>query len=148
MIHICSDQAAWLIVADELSWNTCILVPCDWDAGLLNAWWRHQMETLSALLALSARTSRPPVAGEFRTKRPVTRSFDVFFDLCPIKRLSKHSRGWWFETPSRPSWRNCNEYHVLRYLASINDDISFINIPNIIQDQIKARIIDLGPSIS
>ena len=40
------------------------------------AWWRHQMETFSALLAICARNS--PVAGEFPTQRPVTRSFDVF----------------------------------------------------------------------
>ena len=30
--------------------------------------------------------------GEFPTQRPVTRSFDVFFDLRPNKRLSKHTR--------------------------------------------------------
>ena len=29
---------------------------------------------------------------------PVTRSFDVFFDLHLNKQLSKQSRGWWFET--------------------------------------------------
>ena len=29
------------------------------------------------------------VPGEFPTQRPVTRSFDVFFDLHPNKRLSK-----------------------------------------------------------
>ena len=44
-----------------------------------------------------------------RSQRPVTRSFDVFFDLRPNKRLSVQSRGWWFETPSRPLWRHCNE---------------------------------------
>ena len=38
------------------------------------------METFSALLALCA-------------QRPVTRSFDVFFDLRPNKRLSKQSWG-------------------------------------------------------
>ena len=43
-----------------------------------------------------------------RSQRPVTRSFDVFFDLCLNKRLSKQSRGWWFETPSRPLWHHCN----------------------------------------
>ena len=43
-------------------------------------WWRHQMETFSALLALCAGNS--PVTGEFPSQRPVTRSFDVFFDLC------------------------------------------------------------------
>ena len=41
-------------------------------------------------------------------QRPVTRSFDVFFDLRLNKRLSKQSWGWWFETPSCPLWRHCN----------------------------------------
>ena len=71
------------------------------------SWWRHQMETFSALLAICAGNS--PVTGEFPTQRPVTRSFDVFFDLRPNKRLSKQTWGWWFETPSRPSWRHCND---------------------------------------
>ena len=47
-----------------------------------------------------------PVPVEFPTQRPVTQSFDVFFDLRLNKRLSKISWGWWFETPSRPLWRN------------------------------------------
>ena len=42
-----------------------------------------------------------------RTK-PVTRSFDVFFDLRTNKRLSKQSWGWWFEPPSCSFWRHCN----------------------------------------
>ena len=50
-------------------------------------WWRHQMETCSALLAISPGNS--PVTGEFSAQRPVTRGFDVFFDLCQNKRLSK-----------------------------------------------------------
>ena len=41
-------------------------------------------------------------------QRPVTRSFYVFFDLHPIKRLSKQSRRQWFETPSRSLWRHRN----------------------------------------
>ena len=69
-------------------------------------WWRHQMETFSALLALCAGNSS--VIGEFPSQRPMTRSFDVFFDLRLNKRLSKQSRGWWCETPSRPLWRHCN----------------------------------------
>ena len=36
-------------------------------------------------------------------------SFDVSFDLCLNKRLSKQSWGWWFETPSSSSWRHCND---------------------------------------
>ena len=47
--------------------------------------------------------------GEFPTQRPVTRSFDVFFDLCLNKRLSKQPWGWWFETLSWSLWRHCNE---------------------------------------
>ena len=33
--------------------------------------------------------------GEFPTQRPVTRSYDVFFDLRLNKQLSKQSWGWW-----------------------------------------------------
>ena len=70
------------------------------------SWWRHQMETFSALLAICAGNS--PVPGEFPAQRPVTRGFDVFFDLHPNKRLSKQWWGWWFETPSFPLWRHRN----------------------------------------
>ena len=62
---------------------------------------------ISALLALCAENS--PVIGEFPSQRPVTQSFDVFFDLCLNKRLSKQSLGWWFEMPSRSLWRHCND---------------------------------------
>ena len=55
------------------------------------------METLSALLAIC--TGNAPITGEFHALRPVTRSFDVFFDLRLNKRLTKQSWGWWFETP-------------------------------------------------
>ena len=65
------------------------------------------METFSALLALCAGNS--PVTGEFPAQRPVTWSFDIFFDLCLNKWLNEQSWGWWFETPSRSLWRHCNE---------------------------------------
>ena len=71
---------------------------------LAQTWWRHQMETFSALLAICAGNS--PVPGEFPTQRPVTRSFDVYFDLRPNKWLSKQS---WFETLSCSLWRHRNE---------------------------------------
>ena len=69
-------------------------------------WWRHQMETFSASLAICAGNS--PITGEFPAQRAVTRGFGVFFDLRLNKRLSKQWRGWWFETPSRSIWRHCN----------------------------------------
>ena len=53
------------------------------------SWCRFQMEIFSALLALCARKSS--VSGELPKQRPVTRSFDVFFNLRLNKRLSKQS---------------------------------------------------------
>ena len=67
-----------------------------------NSLWRDQMNTFFALLALCAGNS--PVTGEFLAQRPVTRSFDVSFDL----RMNK-SWGWWFETQL---WRHCNVNHT------------------------------------
>ena len=69
-------------------------------------WWRHQMETLSTLLALCAGNSS--LTGEFPSKRPVPRSFDVSWICALNRRLSKQSWGWWFETSSRPLWCHCN----------------------------------------
>ena len=96
--------------------------------------WRHQMETFSALLAICAGNS--PVSGEFPAQRPVTRSFDIFFELRLNKRLS-----WWFETPSCPLWRQCNakgnylgrenffQYNVSKTGRMYCVDISFLVRP-------------------
>ena len=54
-------------------------------------WWRHEMETISGLLALWS----------------VTRSF-VFFDLRVNKRFSKHMWGYWFKMPSGSLRRHWN----------------------------------------
>ena len=75
------------------------------------------MATFSALLARCAENSL--VTSEFPALRPVTRSFDVFFDLRPNKRLSKQSRGWLFETPSCSLWRHCN-VSALVYCRNFN----------------------------
>ena len=83
----------------------------------LCTWWRHQMETFSALLVMCA--GNYPVPGEFPAQRPVTRSFDLFFDLRPNKLLSKQPWGWWFETPSRPLWRHRNVVHNTREIHLI-----------------------------
>ena len=83
------------------------------------SWWRHQMETFSALLAFCAGNS--PVPGEFPAQRPVTRSFDIFFDLRPNKQLSKQLWGWWIETPSCSLWRHCNVYFWLGWVRQPMD---------------------------
>ena len=49
-----------------------------------------------------------PANGEFPSQKPVTRSFDIFFDLRLNKRLIKQSRRRWLETPSSSLWRHWN----------------------------------------
>ena len=94
----------------------------DWISNrwqwLGKAWWCHQMETFSAWLAIGAGNS--PVPGEFPAQRPVTRSFDVFFDPRLNKALSKQSWGWWFETLSCPLWRHCNGFRGARLYSNQN----------------------------
>ena len=63
----------------RVRYGEVIQVSVDEQEDLMTSWWRHQMDTFSALLALCAGNS--PVTGEFPSQRPVTRSFDVFFDL-------------------------------------------------------------------
>ena len=92
-------------------------ISSNWWCIYCRSWWHHQMETFSALLALCVRNSQ--VTGEFPTQRLVTRSFDVFFDLCLNKRLSKQSWGWWFETPSRSLWHHCNVPGKKWYVSTV-----------------------------
>ena len=102
-----SDIGGMILNIGQEVWGAAGLVCLSFQntsMGPWRAWWRHQMETFSALLVICAGNS--PVPGEFPAQRPVTRSFDVFFDLRLNKRLSKQSWGWWFETLSPPLWRH------------------------------------------
>ena len=89
------------------------------------------METFSTLLALCE--GNPPVTDGFSSQRPVTRSFDVSFDLRLNKRLSKQTRRRWFGMPSRSLWRHCNGLHYMWWIwmCSLYDmvacDITFIS---------------------
>ena len=76
--------------------------------------------TFSAYLVLCE--GNPPVTGGFPSQRPVTRSFDVFFDLRMKKRSSKQSRHRWFARPSCPLWRHCNVMNPHYYLCCKLDD--------------------------
>ena len=89
------------------------------------------METFSALLAICA-AGNSPVPGEFPAQRPVTRGFDVFFDLRPDKRLSKQSRARWFEMPSHSLWRhrNVNTLASGKYYSNFKSIIFKLNIWN------------------
>ena len=83
----------------------------------------HHMETFAALLGLlllAFCAGNSPVTCEFPAQRPLTWSFDVFFNLPPNKWLSKQSWGWWFETPSCSLWHHCNEARArLSYHCSV-----------------------------
>ena len=74
--------------------------------------------TLSALLALCAGNS-------------LHWSFDVFFDLCLNKRLSKQSRRRWFGMPSLSLWRHCNGFpwvwHGISFSKPIQWNANFIH---------------------
>ena len=101
----------------KLFWMILSLIMSGILSGdIIHSWWRHQMETFSALLALCAGNS--PVTGELPSQRSVTQSFDVFFDLHLNKRSTKQSRGWWFETPSRPFWCHCNAWKMINMWQS------------------------------
>ena len=94
---ICHFWYGWVIPSHRNLWEVityqgnhiihsfCILglkLQCDEVAShpeFMIPWWRHQMEIFSTLLAFCAGNS--PVTGEFPSLGPVTRSFDVFFDL-------------------------------------------------------------------
>ena len=86
----------WSSLNDVITWIVSMFITWQRSEEALSSlswrhsWWRHQMETFSALLAICAGHS--PVIGEFPAQRPLTRSFDVFFDLCLNKPLSKQ---WW-----------------------------------------------------
>ena len=119
LLHVITQELSWIFLIlggplfpiFENEWFVCRQV--DRHQSLSNeiaiyifhwihiSWWRHQMVIFSALLVLWEANS--PV-----TQRPVTRSFDVFFDLCLNKRLRKPSGRRWFQMPSCSLWRHCD----------------------------------------
>ena len=109
-----NDAISWPILAQ--------ITPC-----LIITWWRHQMETVSALLAFCE--GHPPVTDGFPSQKPVTQNFEVFFDVRLNKRLSKQWRCWWFETPCRPLWRHC--YDLVLWHSLNSEDFLSITIRQI-----------------
>ena len=81
--------------------------------------WKH----FPSLLAFCVGNSL--VTGEFPAQKPVTRSFEVFFDLRLNQQMSKWKR-WWFKTPSRPLWRHCKDCNGSILLKLITKNIIFL----------------------
>ena len=73
------------------------------------------------------------LTSEFPSRRPVTWSFDAFFDLRLNKQLRTQLGGWWFETPLHPLWRHCNAmtgtwfFHVMACRLSSTDSLQNCN---------------------
>ena len=88
-----------LTVFSSPSATEVIILTTSWAASDENlvTWWRHQIQTFSALLALCE--GNPPVTSGFPSQRPMTRSFDVFFDVRLNKRLGKQWSCRWLEVP-------------------------------------------------
>ena len=83
----------------------------------LRPWWRHQMETFSALLALCE--GNPPVTGGFPSQGPVTRGFDVFFDLLLKKNKNKKKNGWANTRDAGDLRRHHAQYDVIRMKVAV-----------------------------
>ena len=75
---------------------------------LIFSWWRHQTQTFSTLLVLCE--GNLPITGGFPPERPVSRSFDVFFDLRLNKRLSNQDTG---------DLRRCRAYYDVTVMCPI-----------------------------
>ena len=87
------------------------------QASLRNAWWRHQIETFSALLALCAGNS--PVTGEFPSQRPVTRSFDVL--ICAW------IKAWVNNRQAGDLRRHGAHYHVIVICTRVTNLVSIVH---------------------
>ena len=87
----------------------------------LNKTWIYELiKRLRMMMSSNGNTFRVtcPLWGEstghrwIPSQRPVTRTFDAFFDMCLGKRSNKQSRRRLFETPSCFMWHNCNDTKI------------------------------------
>ena len=70
-------------------------------------WWRHQMETFSALLVFVRGLHRSPVDS---THKGQWRGALMFSWVWPEQTVEQTLETlWWLETPSRSLWRHCND---------------------------------------
>ena len=148
----------WLSIPNiELTFSAewRIIVPQDWGCFTAPLHWRHnecdgvpshqphecllkhlfrcRSKKTSKLRVAGLCEENSPEAGAFPAHRPVTRSFDVFFDMRLNKRLSKQPWGWWFETLSRPLWRHRNVTRIQKqthYNWNVISEISFEELAN------------------
>ena len=86
----------------DLAW-----IPWTSNENMLS-WWRHQMEHFRRYWPFMQGIRSSPVNSLHNGQ---WRGAFMFSLICAWKkRLSKQSWGWWFETPSCPLWRHCNDH--------------------------------------
>ena len=92
---------SWYVVYNQLKMK--------WPLSFIS-WWRHKMETFSALLAFCMGNSL--VTGEFPAQRRVTWSFDVFFFLSApestVEQTMETLLIWGATVLPRSLWRHSN----------------------------------------
>ena len=104
--------------------------------AVLSTWCRYQMETFSALLVFCAGNS--PITGEFPAQGPVTRSFNVFFDLHLNQRLSKQWRRRRFETQTKVPMNQFDQCDTVINQSGIHIfDSNFYPIHPIIRNEVS-----------
>ena len=94
---------------------------------LKNTWWRHQMETFSALLELCM--VNPSDTGGFsHPNKANDAEVSCFYDVQLNKRMSKQLGCWWFETPWRSSWGHCSEFDNIYWTYDVPNNFHLISI--------------------
>ena len=102
---------------------------CIWriTSNAMSGWYCMMASSNGNMASLAFCEGNSPVTGECPSQRPVTRTFDIFFDLRLNKPLSKQSIRRWFETQSRSLWRQCNENRMslsMNQHFSLSDELT------------------------
>ena len=98
------------------------------------------METYSMVLGLCERN--PLVTCGFPSRRPVTQSFHVFFDLCLNKWLCKQLRHPWFEMPSHSLWCRCNVIGHLHFAYNFRYSIQLCLFIHFLSFSLSSNVAD------
>ena len=116
---------------ESCSYGQCAWLHIHSAGGKVTAWWRHQMETFSALLALCVGNSPVPVNSPHKGR---WRGALMFSLICFNKQLGKKPWGWWFETPSWSLWRHYNVETVQSFMPSLRSPSDLILVSSCIDD--------------
>ena len=76
-------------------------------------WWRNNVETISALLALC--DGNLPLTVDSPHEGPVIRSYYIVINFILSKLLTEQSSGWWFEA----QWRSWDDATTMSLLPTL-----------------------------